>query len=552
MAEVVTLGAVLPFLATIAAPESVMGYPGVREMAALLGFSGPDHLLLGVTLIFCATAVAAGLVRLLLSWATNKYAFALGHDLGVALYRRVLYQPYSFHISRNTSEIIAAVQKVQNVTSGTLLPVMQGLSAVIISSFILAALFLVDPLVSVGSLVGFGLLYFVVSLSTRQTLRMTGETIASAQTSRQQAIQEGLGGIRDVLLDSTQSIFVARFSRLDRQFREAQAISTFLGAAPRYVIEAVGMVLIAILAYFLSYRDSGGLAAVLPILGALALGAQRLLPLLQQIYSGWTRIVNSIAAVEDVLGMLEQPMPAASLARDVAPLPFAREIALRNVSFAYQCGGEPVLRNLDFVIPKGARVGIVGKTGSGKSTLVDLLMGLLDPTEGHIEIDGRRLDATTRRAWQAQIAHVPQAIYLADATITENIAFGVEPGAIEMSRVQHAARQAELEDFIELLPETYDTFVGERGIRLSGGQRQRIGIARALYREAEVIVFDEATSALDNETEATVMSSINRLAADYTLLIIAHRESTLSACDLIIAIGNGKSKIVPKEKIGIL
>jgi len=293
------------------------------------------------------------------------------------------------------------------------------------------------------------------------------------------------------------------------------------------------------LAYVL-VSGSGGIAAALPVLGALALGAQRLLPLLQQVYSGWTISMGNRQALFDVLGLLDEPLAVApDLAQPLAMTP-PQLIEFAGVGFRYTEETSWVLRDFSLSVPMGTRVGIVGKTGSGKSTVMDLLMGLIEPTEGEIKIDGRCLDEGSRRAWQRQIAHVPQAIYLSDASIAENIAFGADRDAIEMERVREAARRAELHDFIESLPEGYGTIVGERGVRLSGGQRQRIGIARALYKQASVIVFDEATSALDNQTEAAVMRSIFGLREDLTVFIIAHRLSTVEGCDLVVSLSNGR------------
>ena len=539
IAEVLTLGAVLPFLSLIADPAGVMAYPGVSLAMEWLGLEGRADLLLVLTCLFAVTAIGAAAVRLALVWATNKYVFMVGYDLGTRLYERILHQPYVFHASQNTSEVVASLQKVQQVTFNVLLPLMQGISSVFISLFIVAALLCVDPAASAAAFAGFGLIYLGVWAFSRSRLRANGRIIARAQSARVQTLQEGLGGIRDVLLDASQPVFVQKFAGLDRQFRDAQATNNLIAAAPRFVVEACGMVLIAFLALILS-RGAGGIAGTLPVLGALALGAQRLMPLMQQIYGGSSAIAAYGRTAEDVLDMAEAAMPDEWTQAPPPPLPFEREITLRGVSFAYRGDERRAIRGLDLTIPKGARVGIVGPTGSGKSTLIDLLMGLLEPTEGVIAIDGCRLDMATRRAWRAQIAHVPQQIFLADASIAENVAFGVPPERIDRERVRLAARQAAIADHVESLPEGYGTMVGERGIRLSGGQRQRIGIARALYKGASVLVLDEATSALDTRTEATVMAAVERLAADLTIVIIAHRTSTIAFCEQQIRLDGGR------------
>jgi ABC-type multidrug transport system fused ATPase/permease subunit len=393
---------------------------------------------------------------------------------------------------------------------------------------------------------GFGAIYLLVMRFTRAMMWRNGDVIARAQKERVQATNEGLGGIRDVLLDRSQPVFVKRFAAVERDLRRAQAANNFIGAAPRFVVEGLGLVLIAGLALMLSLRE-GGLIGAIPVLGALALGAQRLLPLLQQLYTGWTAYMGTGQSMRDVLDILRLPdAPHFAVAPDVAPLPFETAITLENLSFSYPGGSRPAIENVSLVIPKGARVGFVGKTGSGKSTLMDLVLGLLTPESGRILIDGVELTDANRTAWQARIAHVPQAIYLADATVAENIAFGVPADRIDMARVRSAAQQAELAEVIEGLPQRYDSFVGERGVRLSGGQRQRIGIARALYKQADVLVFDEATSALDNETEGAVMRSVDRLDRNLTIVLVAHRLGTLDRCDLVVRLLDGRAIGTPE------
>jgi ABC-type multidrug transport system fused ATPase/permease subunit len=321
--------------------------------------------------------------------------------------------------------------------------------------------------------------------------------------------------------------------------RKAKANNVFISGSPRPAMEALGMVLIAVLAYVLT-RQTGGIATALPVLGALALGAQRLLPALQQSYSAWSNITGSHASLADAIALLDQPLPIELLQPAPAPRPFQDSVRFDDVRFRYTSDGPWVLDCLNLTIPKGARIGFVGSTGSGKSTTLDLLMGLLIPSEGGLLVDGQPISGNHLRAWQRTIAHVPQGIYLADTTLAENIAFGVPYDDIDLNRVRQAARQAQIADFIESSPEGYQAYVGERGIRLSGGQRQRIGIARALYKQASVLVFDEATSALDNATEQSVMTSIEGLNRDLTILIIAHRLTTVQRCDTIVELEHGR------------
>jgi ATP-binding cassette subfamily B protein len=341
-----------------------------------------------------------------------------------------------------------------------------------------------------------------------------------------------------VLLDGTQPVYCEVYRKSEYEMRRAYGNIVFASASPRFAMEALGMVLIAALAFGLS-RTAGGVASAVPSLAALALGAQRLLPVLQQGYAAWATITGGQTALAVTLDLLKQPLPPEALEPPPAPLLFRTAVRFNGVSFRY-ASGPWVLNDVNLTIQRGMRVGVVGSTGSGKSTLLDVLMGLLLPTQGELLVDGEPVSGSRVRSWQRSIAHVPQSIYLADRSVAENIAFGVTPGAIDRERVRLAARQAQIADFIEAAPEGYDAWVGERGIRLSGGQRQRIGIARALYKEASVLVLDEATSALDNATEQSVMDAIEGLDRNLTVLLIAHRLSTVRRCDTIVELEQGR------------
>lgn len=540
VAELVTLGAVLPFLAIMTDPAKALEYPVLQELFSVLGWEDPSSILLPATMMFGVVVVSAAAVRMLLIWVSNKITYGIGFDLGVQVYRRTLFQPYRYHVGRNTSQIIAGIGKVQMVIDRLLIPLMTGIIAVITSIAILVALVLIDPVVAIAAGVGFTVLYLLVTLVTRRKLRKNSRIIAQAQDAGIQSVQEGLGGIRDVLLSDTQDVYVTRFKEVDAALRRAQVANTVIGNSPRYLIEAIGMVLIAVLAYWISQR-AGGLVAAIPVLGALAIGVQKLLPLMQQIYIGWSSVVGNRGTLDDVVNLVEQPIPSEYLQRGPRqPLPFDKAISLKDLSFRYMPDRTAVLKGLNMEIPRGSRVGLIGRTGSGKSTVLDLIMGLLEPSSGSIFIDGTPLTSANRRSWQAHIAHVPQAIYLSDASIAENIALGVKPASIDYDRMRAAARAARIEKDINGLPDQYGTRVGERGIRLSGGQRQRIGIARALYKQADVLVFDEATSALDGDTESSVMNAIHDLGAELTVIMVAHRLSTLSGCDRIFELRDGE------------
>jgi ATP-binding cassette subfamily B protein len=539
-AEVVSLGAVLPFLAILVEPDRFFSRPLVADMAQAYGITTVEQLTFILTFAFAAAALTAGAIRILLLSVSTRLSFASGADLGIEVYRRTLYQPYHVHVARNSSEVISGItDKVNGVVFGVLFPILILVSSLVLLVAITIALLAIDPMVAVVAAFGFSASYALITLVSRRRLLLNSQRIAYEQTQVVKALQEGLGGIRDLLLDGTQSFYCEIYRKADHPLRRAQGNNSFIAGCPRYAMEALGIVIIAVLSYALSLQP-GGIASALPVLGALAIGAQRLLPALQQCFSAWANIVGHQASLADTVELLDQSISEEIVQSAPAPLLIQDAICLDRVSFRYAQEGPWVVDGICLNIPKGTRVGLVGSTGSGKSTTLDLLMGLLTPTEGELLVDGLPISGNRLKAWQRNIAHVPQSIYLADTTMAENIAFGVSVNDIDMDRVKQAAHQAQIANFIESSPEGYQASVGERGIRLSGGQRQRIGIARALYRQASVLVFDEATSALDNATEQSVMDAIDGLSSDLTILLIAHRLTTVRRCDIVVELEQGR------------
>ena len=540
--EVVSLGAMLPFLSILIVPEKVFNHPVMAHIAPTWGISSADQLVLPLTVGFVAIALVAGSLRLLLLWATTKFTFTSGSELSIEVYRRTLYQPYHVHIARNSSEVVSGiVNNLNGVVFWVMQPVLTLISSVVLIFAITVTLIFIDPLVALTAMSGFGACYVVITILSRRRLKQNGQRINDEQIQVIKALQEGLGGIRDVLLDGTQPVYCEIYRQADRPLRQASGSNIFISGSPRFAMEVLGMALIACMAYALSLSE-GGIAPALPVLGVLALSAQRLLPALQQSYFAWSSITGSYPSLAHVVRLLDQPLPQEILQPEPLPLAFEKSISFESVSFRYTQDSPWVLEHFNLKIFKGSRIGITGGTGSGKSTALDLLLGLLTPTEGVLLVDDEPCVGNHVRAWQKTLAHVPQNIYLADVTLAENIAFGLPKEFIDMERVRTVARQAQIADFIESRNEGYKAKVGERGIRLSGGQRQRIGIARALYKQAKVLVFDEATSALDNATEQSVMDAIDGLDRDLTILIIAHRITTLNRCDTVIELQNGQVK----------
>jgi ABC-type multidrug transport system fused ATPase/permease subunit len=543
VSEVVSIGAVVPFLGVLMAPESLLQHPAAQSFVSALDIKTSSELTLSLTTLFVLSSLLSGSMRLILLWAQTRLGFAIGADISLEIYKKTLYQPYSIHVDRNSSEVISGVSTKTNIVIfNILLPFLNASSSALILFAILVALVTIDPIVALVTFGGFGSIYGLIMFFTKKRLVHDSQEISKGANQVIKALQEGLGGIRDVLIDGTQDTYLKIYRHADLVMRHSQANTIIVGASPRFLIESLGIALIAFLAYYLSAQESG-MSGAIPVLGALAIGAQRILPALQLLFNSWTNICGGKASLKNVLDLLDQPLPEyVGQQQSSLVLPFQRSISLQQVSFRYTNMTPFVLLDINFEIMKGSRIGFIGTTGSGKSTLLDLIMGLLHAQEGYMAIDSVPINSKNNRAWQAHIAHVPQFIFLADASISENIAFGVSPEKIDMSRVKEAARQAQIEDAIESWEEKYDTFVGERGVRLSGGQRQRIGIARALYKRADVIVFDEATSALDSSTESDVMEAIDKIGKDITILIVAHRLTTLKSCDWIFELEKGRIK----------
>ena len=537
-AEVVSLGAVLPFIGVLTAPEKVLKYPSLERFVEEFGIQTPQELVLPVVIIFMVTSILAGILRLTLLWATAKLSNAIGADMSLEMYRRTLYQPYKVHFLRNSSEVIDGITHKSWAAMDMLKSTMTLVSSSLLMTTMVAGLIVIDPAVVSAALGVFGLIYGVVALKARRKLKENSQRISEQGTLAIKSLQEGLGAIRDILLNWSQAAYCETYRKADMPYRMAYGSNLFISVSPRFAMETIGMVLIAGLAYFLSSQH-GGIGPSLPLLGALALGAQRIIPALQQIYWAWASIAGNRASLEEVIDLLNQPIPEEALKPPPKTLDFHSQITFNGVWFRYLDTEPWVLKDLNLVIPRGCRMGFVGGTGSGKSTTLDLLMGLLEPTKGHIMVDGMEIRTGTLRTWQQNIAHVPQSIFLADSTLAENIALGIPAELIDMKKVKRAAEQAMIADFIESRPEGYNALVGERGVMLSGGQRQRIGIARALYKDAGVLVLDEATSSLDNQTEKAVMACLDNLHRDMTILIIAHRLTTIQNCDQIVELEGG-------------
>jgi ATP-binding cassette subfamily B protein len=531
VAELATIGAVIPFLALLAKS------PGESSMLINL-LPGANPLLVAAA-AFIGLALFAGFIRIQLVRSSRSFIFCLGHELTVEIQRRVLRQPLSFHIHRNTSTLLTSLNKTETLVYDVLLPLMHAVTGGTIALCVVALLLVVAPLTTFAVAAALALTYGLISATTKRRLAANSRIVETSCDARLQTVQESLGGIREVILDNAESLYLREFGAIDSRLASARATTQFIGIAPRYLIEMVGMVAIAAIALVSAGRP-GGLTASLPVLGALALGAQRLLPLVQEVYSGWSTLEGQRSTFGQIIELLSLPVPRAGGGR-VAPFDLRHEITIDKVSFSYPTRSGPALDQVSLTIPRASMLAVVGPTGSGKSTLLDVLMGLLPPDEGSIMIDEARLEPATERRWHRSIAHVPQSIFLADSTIARNIGLSLPETHPDPERIVEAAKKAQLHDFVASLPMGYETYVGERGVRLSGGQRQRLGIARAIYKDAPILVLDEATSALDDLTETAVIASLDGLRREgKTIIIVAHRLSTVRHCDLIARMDRGQ------------
>jgi len=535
IAEVISIWAVIPFLGILIGSKNVgellpIKFEGFVNLSLLPPFD--------VTILFCIAVSVSGALRLFAIWFQTRLSHAVGMDFSCEIYRKTLYQPYSVHTNRNSSEVITGMMtKTNDVVQLVIFPLLSLASSTVLLIAILGALLLINTKIALFLLIGLCLIYSGIMLLTKGRLKANSYKINFNSSAVVKLIQESLGGIRDLIINGSQEVFISRHASLDSKLRLAQAQNQIMASAPRFIIETLGVILIAFIAY--TMITSAASFSIVPILGALVLGAQRLLPVIQQAYSSWSNIKGAKGVLADVIILLNQPLPI--FRRNSEAIALNKKIILDNISFKYGESSRFAITSINLVIPKGSQVGIIGSTGGGKSTFLDILMGLISPSCGSLVIDDVVISEDNISEWRSSVSHVPQAIFLTDGTVSENIALGIPINMINMDKVKNAAMVAQIDNDIQSWPLGYETIIGERGIRLSGGQRQRLGIARSLYKDSTLIILDEATSALDMETEAMVIKAIqsNPKGAP-TLVMAAHRLQTLKNCSLIIRIEDGK------------
>jgi ABC-type multidrug transport system fused ATPase/permease subunit len=537
---------ILPFLQLISNPDLVETNRIYAWVYANFGFESTRQFLIAAGIVVFIITVVGLVMKIATIWITTRFALMRSYSFSSRLLASYLHQPYEWFLTRHTARLGTSVlAEVDAVVFGSVLPAVQIIPQVFTISLLIIALCVMEPLIAIGGTLLVGGFYGLVYLSVRKLMSRIGQVQLDANRARFHAVQEAMGGIKELKVIGLEAIYLSRFREAAYRVVRVQAQGQILNVTPRYALEAIAFGGMIILILFLLISRGADIAALVPTLGIIAAAGLRLIPALQLLYSQIGVMRQGAAALEsvhhDMTTLGADHAGVRALHESQVLIPLAQRLELRSVVYAYPDAERAALRGLDMTIEANTTIGIVGGTGAGKTTLVDIMLGLLDPQEGEMLVDGTPVTLDIRRAWQKTLGYVPQTIFLSDGSIAENIAFGLPPEKIDRAAIESAARAAALHDFVTTeLPRGYDTLVGERGVRLSGGQRQRVGIARALYHNPSTLIFDEATSALDTLTERAVMEAVDALASKKTIVMIAHRLSTVRNCDRIFFLHDGK------------
>ena len=543
LSEIFSLVAVVPFLQILIEPESISKFEILLNITQFLRIESNDDFLLLVTTIFVSASIICAFIRLFNLWFNNMLAANIGSDLSIQSFKVTLYKPYRYHLDRNSSSLISVIIKEIANTVEVLRQILLLFTSTLIVLGLIIALFAINKTLATSSILIFSSLYLIIGNISKKTFVKNSKYILRNNIAIIKALQEGLGSIRDVLLNNSQNAYLKLYQGADRPMRMKEAQNVTMASFPRYSLEALSILIISLYAFSLTKSDVSR-PELISLLGTLALAAQRMLPAMQQIYNAWASIKANLASVNNVINLINSSSLINDKVSKNEKLKFHKEINLENISFKYSGSAPLVLDSINLKIKKGQKIGIIGQTGCGKSTFLDILMGLLNPSSGKIFVDNICVnndnDPDLIKFWRNSIAHVPQDIYLTDNTIAENIAFGENFNEIDFDKLKNSAKKAKIHNFIQSKSLGYRTIIGEKGITLSGGQIQRIAIARAFYKNANILIMDEGTSALDNETERQIIMEINNLNEDLTILMVAHRLSSLKGCDKIIKFEKGK------------
>jgi len=534
---------ILPFVELVMEPEMARQNSVLQAAYQVFRFESVFSFTMALGIVLLGILVIGNAVSAAATWLRVRFVWQKNHTISLALLEKYLSMPYAYFFNQHSADLSKNILfEVQQLTGRFLQPVLQVITQGMVVLVILAALLLVHPEAAVGAIVLFGSAYLGIFLLFKNALRTRGEKRLKENTGRFTAAGEALAGVKDIKVLGREQYFVDRFSRHSDRFSALQAWNSVIVSLPRYFMETVafgGMVLLIL--FFLGLDLQG--SQIIPLVSFFAFAGYRMLPALQNVFHAISEIQFNEAILDTIAGDLRRGGRVSFSPKSRVlppPLPFKEKVTLRNVSFQYPYTREAAIHEVNLEIRKGVFAGFVGPTGGGKTTLADIMIGLLAPTGGSMEVDGVPIDDGNVRNWQRTLGYVPQQIFLADDTVARNVAFGLADEEIDRSHLERACKIANLHDFVtQELPEGYETVIGERGIRLSGGQRQRIGIARALYHNPEFLVFDEATSALDGTTEKAVLEAIRRIPSSKTLVAIAHRLKTVEKCDMLYFVNRG-------------
>ena len=546
--QAVGVASVLPFIALVMEPELVYENRWLLLVYETFNFTSVNRFIIFAGVVMFAIIVISNAISAFAYFIKLRFVWMNNHRLSRRLLEKYLAMPYAYFLNQNSADLSKNVlSEVNNLTKNFLIPLLTMFTKSLITLFILAMLFWVDPIISLVAVAVLGGAYGAIYLRLKRSLRSRGKKRMQANKMRFKAVNEAFGGIKEIKVLNRESFFLHKYST--ESFKHARLISwnAVIGQIPRFALEAIafGGIIIFVLVLLLTREDA---RQVIPLASLFAFAGYRLMPALQEIFTSFTSMQFNQAVLDRIYRDITSGMQAEEQSQAVAspkklpePLSFTSEIMLDDVSYNYPNTSYPVISGINLKIKRNTSVAFIGPTGAGKTTLVDIILGLLLPQKGALLVDGHKVTAESINRWQQNLGYVPQNIYLSDDTVAHNIAFGISDRKIDRLAVERAAKVANIHDFIvNELPDGYDTLVGERGIRLSGGQRQRIGIARALYHDPLVLVFDEATSALDGVTEAAVLSAMDNAAKQKTLILIAHRLVTVKNCDIVYMIDRGK------------
>jgi len=539
-AEFISIGLLIPLIATISNPDIIFTNKYSKYFVDLFGFDNKNNFLYIVFILFASAALFSGFVRVLLIKFTSRLSYQIGSDLNLSVYKRILSQNFEEHIGSDKSLLINLITtKTKLIVTGLIYPAITALSSITMAFFIICLLIFINPMISVLTALVIFLVYSIITYVFRIGLHKRSQLIAQNSSKVVLFLQESLGSIRDIILDNAHSKFYAKFADLDIPLQESEGDILVIGQCPKYLIESIGMVVLAFIALFL-IKFSNDLNHVLITIAVIALSAQRLLPLAQNIYFSFSSIKSVGKSLNDVLEVLSKSINVFPDPHEIRNLSFNKTIIFKNITYRYPNEINDVFKGINLKFNRGDRIGIIGDSGSGKSTFLDLLMGLIQPTSGNIYIDGVKLTKKNLQKWQKNISHVPQNIFLTNESIKRNITFLSDQDHINLDFLDKVCNIAQLKSFVGNSINGINKIVGDRGEKLSGGQRQRIGLARAMYKNPSVFILDESTSALDAKTEKKIIKAIHEVFKESTIIMVTHRISTLKNCNKIFKLEGKK------------